>query len=623
MSLPTDLINRSMRIDPPGPKQERKPERWHTKMEDSKAEPRGLRGLLDLLFQQLRDHRDDPGQEPIDVDKALSILTERNDKPALLPAVEENENARTDLLKSLAARCLVEIDGLSEEPDDQAVAERLARAWRWLRDKCWPASSSPITTWVRSLTPVRGQPSALDETRSLLREIRGSCRRHNRIYFPTIGDAQVMVLRLTELEAPAGVGSPLPPLQLAPWSVYGLDSSSHGRLKTLATELSMLRRDAPAPPVPFLLELFPAGEDYEGRGDEDTLLLRPPATLQVAGNSLGLAFCLAVWAINHGMSLRRMCVTGSVTERGDVARVDMSKTKEGSTTDKVTNAVQFFGRLGKRVIFLMPEVNHPENFLNKLPPTIVINGRTKHEQIKPLNHLRALLGKDQRGLLTDCFDDYRDAAAGWASRLKPAAAGDGYTEEDVRTFRGLIDRAWAALNASRPEPIPDASAACLFNEPPADAAKFVIADLVNRIQAREEEQPGFAADDCPVPLPLHLERLPADPADTDGRAVSEAVRLMLEEDFGFATDRFFRSVLENTIGYSPEKVLMVVFGAASLDGEQYEAQERRLEGLLRYVNGGDGVRSRARLICVASDYHHQLFLRHTLGERPATAAAPA
>lgn len=190
-------------------------------------------------------------------------------------------------------------------------------------------------------------------------------------------------------------------------------------------------------------------------------------------------------------------------------------------------------------------------------------------------------------------------------------------------FRGLIDRAWAALNASRPEPILDASAACLFNEPPVDAAKFVIAGLVKRIQAREEEQPGFAADDCSVPLPLHLERLPADPADTDGRAVAEAVRLTLEKDFGFATDRFFQSVLENTVCYAPEKVLAVVFGAASLDGELYKAQERRLEGLLRYVSGGDEARGRARLICVASDYHHQLFLRHALGERPTTAGALA
>ena len=192
-----------------------------------------------------------------------------------------------------------------------------------------------------------------------------------------------MVLQLTELEMSAGEGPPLPPLQLAPWAVYGLQPGSHRHLTKLATKLSMLSRDASAPPVPFLLELFPAGEDYEGRGDEDEQLLRPSATLQVAGKSLSLAICLAVWAINHGMSLRRMCVTGVVTQAGEVTQVDMGAGEQG----KIAGAVQLFGRLGKRVIFLMPEDNHPENFLNNLPRTLIINGRTKHEQIKPLNHM--------------------------------------------------------------------------------------------------------------------------------------------------------------------------------------------------------------------------------------------
>ena len=141
MSLLTDLIDRHTRIDPPDPGQNAQPDRWHTRMADSMKESRGFRGLLDLLFQQLRDHRDDPRQEPINVDKALSILTERNDKPALLPNVVPDPNIRAQILESLAARCL-----------DEICARRKNRTLR-RSPSAWPGPGGACGTRVGRLLP--------------------------------------------------------------------------------------------------------------------------------------------------------------------------------------------------------------------------------------------------------------------------------------------------------------------------------------------------------------------------------------------------------------------------------------------------------------------------------------
>src|ERR1043165_8853452 len=173
---------------------------WQRQMQ---ALNQNVRGLLELLFEQLDGHEDLPGKESLAVDKALKVLTTGcSGQPALLPTVIPHQEVRLQLLESLGARCLAKIRELGGEVAAKQLArtDRLARAWWWLRDHCCRLTTKQIR-WVRPLVEAERQ-TPLEEAKSLLCEIDQLSGRETRICFPTIPDCQVMVLRLTALKPP-------------------------------------------------------------------------------------------------------------------------------------------------------------------------------------------------------------------------------------------------------------------------------------------------------------------------------------------------------------------------------------------------------------------------------------
>jgi hypothetical protein len=151
---------------------------------------------------------------------------------------------------------------------------------------------------------------------------------------------------------------------------------------------------------------------------------------------------------------------------------------------------------------------------------------------------------------------------------------------------------------------------CLFNELPEEVVARLIGFLVQKIRSREEGNLGFTADDCPVPLPLQTAFLPLQESMTDGMAVVQAVKDTLEKDFQYSVDPFFRSVLVNTILFSREKVLLVVYSRRSLEMEPYDKIRQRLKRLVQYVNQPG---SKPSQVYIASDDSHKRMLCDHLG----------
>jgi hypothetical protein len=539
------------------------------------------------------------------------------------------EDAAKDWLGAFGAWCLGFVrqereGGRLTSPDEPGGAcdpvRRAALAWH---TSCEILGLTPPTVFCprsERWLPASGlRPadcswdSALAAALGVLDKVeRAAAGRGYEVFFPTFlpgvqEPGPIFVARMTAL-VPGQIDGGPPSVLLAPWSAWSLTEAGRTRISGLlgaAPVRDTLKLASSA--VAFLLELEPAelcAGDSRLKLPTLPVPARPVRRIEVEEQSHNLAHLIAAWAASRQRSLRRVCATCRV----------MADDLRLHTVDGLEHKLESLCALAEArrqdFLFLVHhnQVSFPADLTKLAGPRVLINGRRGHGDVT-LETLGDLFRHPD--LLTDSFDEYRRALAcvkGAEGYLDARYEPDDRKELDTLVTAAPLDRK-AGIG---PEP---PLFACLFGTSPWDPAVYLLTALAKGIEERDERQVGTAAE-LRVPLPLLLSRLGkgGEPADE----VLAAIRAGLDElKERLRTDLPINDLtLRNAVCFDVDKLLLLIVGEQS--GGMASYRTGPLRTLREYAR-------QAGLLFIASDHHHELFLRREWPARgkPAEAESSA
>jgi hypothetical protein len=461
--------------------------------------------------------------------------------------------------------------------------------------------SSHDPRWMSGLRRSLGLLVALDEW--------SKGRESYPVYFPAVRldaedraqDGRVLEARVTVIFPPDGVS--MPTVALAPWTPLLLEPGSLGRLCTMleaargpdgSDEVRTVLRDAH-----FLLELSP----FPSKTHEPPLGCQPPPTLQIEGDSLGLAVLLTAWAASEESFLVPLVATGALGTGGVTKVVELVvKLKAVADLPKAT---------GTTWTFLVP-LDGSSVLPSKPPPDVIVERVTTY---------KALF--ERQDLLIDPVPPYisRLAAPGFGRLTFDHP--DAYSSEECVEYETLARE--LADKLARKEPFAEVITLPFDNDPEEMAAKWVAC-----LAARMSEKLKSSRTALPAPLLIPLDAIPAGLGGLPlSQRMEEGVRRRSNKVWGGKpsgeASRFERFV-HNCLRQSRDRLLLIVCGAKSSSMDPTKHLEA-LRTLRAFLEEGEEFARRPSLVFIASDSHHERLIKEEIrlvewNTAPATARNP-